>query len=214
MAQRIDFKAAERRVFRTSFGDGLWDLFLGCFFLIFAIAPYLSASLGDFWSSVVFVPFWAVVFLAIRLVRKRVVAPRIGVVRFGPAGRSKLAKFSVVMLVVNSIALVLGLVGALSFGRLPGHVYSFSLGLILLAGFSISAWLLDFNRLYVYGLLVGLLPFAGEWLWAHNYASHHGFPFAFGIASGIMMLVGLTVFLRFIRDNPVPPREGIPFQDA
>ena len=68
MSQKISLKAAERKAFRTTYNDGLVDIFLGCFFLMFVIAPYLSASLGDFWSSAVFLPFWALVYLAIWLI--------------------------------------------------------------------------------------------------------------------------------------------------
>ncbi len=207
MLQPISLKEAERKVFRTIYNDGLWDIFLGCFFLMFAIAPYLSPSLGDFWSSVVFLPFWGGVYLAIRLIRKHVVTPRIGVVKFGHARKKKLAKFTVVMLVVNFLALILGLVAAMNFGEVSGQIYSIILGMILLTGFSIAAYFLDFGRLYIYGLLVGLSPLAGEWLWAQGLASHHGFPITFGISSSIMILVGLAIFVRLLNDNPVPKEE-------
>ena len=56
MSQKISLREAERKAFRSRYNDGLWDILLGCFFLMFVIAPYLSASLGDFWSSAVFLP--------------------------------------------------------------------------------------------------------------------------------------------------------------
>jgi hypothetical protein len=213
VSQKINLKEAERKAFRITYNDGLWDIFLGCFFLMFAIGPYLSPSLGDFWSSVVFLPFWGVVFLVILLIRKCVVTPRIGVVKFGLARKTKLVKFSVVMLVINVVAFILGLVAALSLGRVPGQMITIIFGLILLIGFSTAAYFLDFNRLYIYGLLVGLSPLVGEWLWTHGYATHHGFPVAFGTSAGIMILVGLVVFVRLLHDNPVPV-EGIPFEEA
>jgi hypothetical protein len=213
MSQQISLKEAERKAFRTTYSDGLWDVFLGCFFLIFVIAPYLSSSLGDFWSSFVFLPFWGIVYLAIALIRKWVVAPRIGVVRFGRARKARLARFTVVMLAVNAVALILGVVAAMSFSRLPGQMIAILLGLILLMGLSIAAYALDFNRLYVYGLLVGLSPVVGEWLYAHGKASHHGLPVTFGISAGIMVLVGLANLARLLRDHPVPVQE-IPAEEA
>jgi hypothetical protein len=213
MSQQISLKEAERKAFRATYNHGLWDIFLGCFFLMFVIGPYLSPSLGDFWSSVVFLPFWGLVFLVIRVIRKHVVTPRVGVVKFGLARKAKLAKFTVVMLVVNVIAFILGLVAAMSFGKVPGQIHTIIFGMILLIGFSIAAYFLDFSRLYIYGLMVGLSPLAGEWLWAHGYATHHGFPITFGTAAGIMILVGLTVFVRLLHDNPVPT-EGIPSGEA
>jgi hypothetical protein len=208
MSHQISLKEAERKVFSTAVNDGLWDILLGCFFLIFAVAPFLSAGLGDFWSSVVFLPFWGLVFLIVWLLRRHVVTPRVGVVKFGRARKTKLTQFTVVMLVANVIAFILGLVAALSFGRVPGQIYTMALGLLFLLGFSVAAYFLDFSRLYVYGLLVGLSFLVGEWLWARGLASHHGFPITFGTTAGIMILVGLAVFVRLLRRNPIPI--GIP----
>jgi hypothetical protein len=86
-------------------------------------------------------------------------------------------------------------------------------GLILLLAFSLAAYFLDFGRLYLYGLLVGLSPLVGEWLWNQGIATHHGFPMTFGTAAGIMILVGLAVFARLLRDNPVPT-QGVPSGQA
>ena len=209
MSQKISLKEAERKAFRTTLNDGLVDIFLGCFLLMFVIGLYLSDSLGDFWSSAVFLPFLALVYLAIWLIRRYVVTPRVGMVKFGQARKAKLAKFTVVMLVINVVAFILGSVAALSFGSVPGQMISILFGLILLMGFSIAAYFLDFNRLYIYGLLAGLSPLIGEWLWTHGYATHHGFPITFGTSSGIMILVGLAVFIRLLHNNPVPI-QGIP----
>ena len=213
MSQKISLKEAERKAFKASFDDGLWDIFLGCFFLMFAIAPYLSPTLGDFWSSMVFLPFWGLVYLAMALIRKHVLNPRVGVVKLRQARKARLMKFNVVMLIFNVLVLILGFVAALSFGSLPGQMLTILFGLILLIGFSLAAYFLDFGRLYFYGLLVGLSPLVGEWLWAHGYAAHHGFPITFGSAAFIMILVGLLVFTRLLRDNPVP-MGGLPFDEA
>jgi hypothetical protein len=213
MSQQISLKDAERKVFRTTYNHGLWDVFLGCFFLIFVIGPYLSSSLGDFWSSFVFLPFWGAVFLVIQLLRKLVITPRMGIVNFGSARKTKLMKFTFVMLAINIVAFILGLVAAIGFGNVRGQMYSIAIGLTLLIGFSFAAYVLDFSRLFFYGLLVGLSPLVGEWLWSHGYATHHGFPITFGISSGVMILVGVALFLRFLRDNPFPT-EGISAEKA
>ena len=204
MSQPISLKEAERKVFHSTVNDGLWDIFLGIFFLEFVIAPYLSETMGDFWSVAVFLPVWAVAYLAIRLIRKKVVEPRIGVVKFGPVRISKLKRFSYVMLAFNCIALILGFWAALNFSRTSGEAIPYMFSILLLAGFSMAAFFLEFNRLYVYGLLMALAPVAGEWLWKNGYATHHGWPITFGVISGIMILVGLLIFIRLMRNNPIP----------
>ena len=213
MSQKISLKEAERKAFQTRYNDGLWDIFLGCFLLMFAVAPFLSSSLGDFWSTAVFVPVWVIAFLVIWLVRKRVVTPRVGVVRFGHTRQTRLLRFTIAMLVINVVAFVGGLVAALNFARVPGQLGGIVFGLILLAFFSVAAYFLDFGRLYIYGLLVGLAPAVGEWLWARGYATHHGYPITFGVTAGIMILVGVALFVRLLRENPLQP-EGMPPEEA
>ena len=84
MSQGIDLKAADRKVFSASFDDGLVDIFIASFSLMFAVGPltttYLNAYLGGFWGdflgTMMFLPFFGVVYLLLRWVRKRFVAPR------------------------------------------------------------------------------------------------------------------------------------------
>lgn len=207
MSQKISVKEAERRVIATSYADGLWDILLGCFILQFAVAPLLSNRLGDFWSSVIFLPFWGLVFIAIWLVRKYIVKPRLGLVVFGKARKTRLLKFNIVMLVVNGFLLVLGLLAALYFRALPGWLLIMILGLGLLVGFSLTAYFMSFPRLYIYGLLVAFCPLVGEWLYRNQRASHHGFPLTFGIASALIMITGLVIFVHLLRTTPVPDIE-------
>ena len=203
MSQQISLKNAERKVFRSTLSDGLWDVFLGCFALEFAIAPLLSVRMGDFWSSAVFLPFFGVVYLIIKFIRRHVIAPRTGTVEFGGARKTRLKKFTTIMLVFNIIALVLGLVVALEFNRIPGVTPTLLFGLILLIGFSTAAYFLDFPRLYVYGLMGALGLPIGEWLFQNMGASHHGFPIVFGVIAGIMFITGLVLFTLFLRNNPL-----------
>jgi hypothetical protein len=202
MSQSKDLKEAEKKVFRTAYNDGLWDILLGCFFLMFTFAPYLSTVMGDFWSSAVFLPFWGIVYLCIRLIRAHVISPRIGVVEFGKQRKWKLKKFSVVMLVVNTVIFLLGLIAAFTIGRVPGQLYTYLLGSFFLVGFSLAAYSLDIVRLYIYGLLAGLATVGGEWLYINWGFSHHGFPVAFGTTAGIMILVGLVLFFRLLIKYP------------
>ncbi|MBN2148417.1 MAG: hypothetical protein JW726_13595, partial [Anaerolineales bacterium] len=201
-----------------TFADGLWDVFIGCFALQFAIAPLLSESLGDFWSSAIFLPFWAAVYLVIWLVRKHIVAPRLGAVTFRKARQQKITRFTFVMLAVNVLVALMGILVALVINRSAdadavartGLVISLMLGLFLLAGFSAAAYLLDCGRLFFYGLILFVAPFFGEWLYQHHGAAHHGYPIAFGFTAGVMIVTGLVLFVRLLINNPrvEMPAEG------
>lgn len=218
MKDPINLKSAERRAFQTTFEDGLWDVFIGCFVLEFAIAPLLSGSLGDFWSSAIFLPFWGIAYLAILLVRKYVIAPRVGKARFSKTRMHRLRSFTIILIGVNTVLFVLGLLAAFAFGGAASgesnswrNLLPVFLGLFLLAGFSIAAYLLDFPRLCLYGALLFAATPMGEWLYRYHGAAHHGYPIAFGITAGIMIVTGLVLFVRLIVTNPIaemPEGEG------
>jgi len=205
----VSLKSAERKAFQSTFADGLWDVFIGFFALEFAIAPLLSKSLGDFWSSAVFLPVFGVVYLVIWLVRKHVVTPRIGTVSFGRVRRQKLKRFSLIMLVANIVMFVLGIIVALNFRRLPGFGIASFLGLFLLVVFSAAAYVLDYTRLYIYGLMLFVAAPVGEWLYVNHGASHHGYPIVFGFSAGVMILTGLVLFFHLLKNNPQVDEENI-----
>ena len=213
----VSFKTAERKAFQTSFADGLWDIFIGLFALQFAIAPLLSEPLGDFWSSAIFLPIWGAAYMAIKLARKYVIAPRMGTVNFGKARKEKLRKFSRIMLGINALVLILGILAAVLFTRvfdsqslaLLGGVASLALGMVLLAGFSLAAAWLDWPRLFFYGLLLFAAPPVGEWLYQNHGAAHHGYPIVFGITAGVMILTGLFMFVRLLKNNPRVDLPGV-----
>ncbi len=108
------------------------------------------------------------------------------------------------------VALVAGVVVAFNAASAPGGLVAALLGMALLIAFTFAAYLLDFPRFYIYGLLLGLSPLVGEWLFVNGYASHHGYPVVFGFTAAVMILTGLVVFGRLVRDNPVPAEAAQP----
>ena len=201
MEKNINLKEIEKKTWTSYFEDGLWDVFMGCYVLMFAIAPLLSERLGDFWSSFVFLPFWAFVYLGIWLIRKYIVRPRMGVVTFGQQRKKRLLKYNIIVFVVSLVSLILGII---SFGNieLPGEIHIIRFSIIVLTVSCLSAYFLDLRRLYFYGVLFVLSFFVGEWLYTNLNIPHHGYPVAFGTTAGIIILVGLTKFIGFLRKYP------------
>jgi len=200
----------ERTTFRIAADTGLWDVLIACFVSMLAIGPLLSARLGDFWSSAVFLPVWLAVYVAIRIVHARVVEPRIGRVRFGAPRKERLRRLSLVMLAVNLVALTIGLFAAFSVATVGLWIYPIVFAAVLLVGFSLAAHLLGIPRLFVYGVTLAVAPIAGEWMFRNGYASHHGYPVVYGIAATVMAAMGLVRFYRQVlrrRPAPAPPAE-------
>lgn len=204
MSHEINLKEAERKVFRSAFQDGLVEIMLGCVVLMFAIAPFFSPYLGDFWSSAVFLPFWAGVYCLLWVVRRQVVRPRVGVVEFGAWRRARLLRFNVVVLVAGIVALILGILSALSFGSVPGWTHVARFSLIILIGFCVTAYFLDFAGLYLYGVLIALAPLIGEGLYVYLGVPHHGYPVTFGLTAGLLILVGLVKLVKLLHTYPQP----------
>jgi hypothetical protein len=210
MTNEPSLQIVERKIFRAAFQDGLWELLISCFILMFVLAPFLSESMGDFWSSVVFLPFWALVYIVVRLIRKNVVAPRMGKVNFSQPRKRKLRLFTIFLLVVNTLALIAGILAFLLFDRSSlgsgsiFNLYNTLMGAFMLLGFSAAAYLLDYPLLFLYGLLLfAALPF-GEWLYLYHNVSHHGLPITFGAVIAIILLIGLVKFILFLKNNPLP----------
>ena len=213
MSQHISLKDVERKVFTSAFEDGLWDIFIALVFLAWAFAPVLTPSLGDFWSSAVLFGSWPFVFLALWLVRRYVVTPRVGTVQFGSWRKTRLLRFNVVMLVFLSFSAILGMVLALGTAALPAWMHAAPFSLVVLIAFSVAAYFLDFSRLYVYGVLFALSPLVGRWLYLYREIPHSGYPVTFGISATIALLVGLAKFIAFLRTHPLDAHES-PSQGA
>ena len=205
-----DLKALEQRTFRTATDDGLWDVLIACVFANLAIAPLLSEDLGDFWSSALLAPVWLAICLVIWFVRHRMIAPRVGIVRFGAERQQRLRRLGIVLLVVNVIAAGLGAVAFvgvqlnwLDVGN-GSIAYPLGLAMVVLIGFSGGAAVTGIHRDYLYGLMLASAPLVGEWLWREGLVTHHGYPIGFGAAAMIMFLVGVVRFAGIVRSHPLP----------
>jgi hypothetical protein len=202
-----DLKDLERRTFRAARDDGLLDIMMAAIVSMFAVAPLLSDPLGDFWSSALFGPFWFAMYLAIRVVHRHVVVPRIGTVEPGSDRRRRLRRVTIVIFAVNAVALVIGAAAAIGFSvgwlNLSGLVYPISLGVVALVIFSMTAYALSVGRYAIYGLLVAAAPLVGESLYRNDLAEHHGFPVGFGTVALIMIITGIAKLTTLLRTHPL-----------
>jgi hypothetical protein len=208
MSKNISLKEADRKVFTTAFDDGLVDIFIASVVMMFAVAAFLSVYLGDFWSSAIFLPVWGLLFLVLYWVRKNVVQPRIGVVKYGPIRKKKLTLFIGIMLVLNIAFMILSLI-AFRNPDAPGWTIPLPFSAMVLVSFSIAGYFLDINRFYAYGIMLGTAPMVGEYLYQNFGASHHGFPVTFGISAVIILLTGLIKLITLLRGNPLPTEEPL-----
>jgi hypothetical protein len=198
MTDEINLKEIERKAWISYFEDGLWDLFFGVLFLISGIR-----SLTDNVSYVggLYALLLVVCILILPIGKKRITIPRLGYVKFGPARKlrqskaiavlasSVLATFALLMLSKSGLALP------------PKMLISPIIAGWIAVVFGVLAYYLDFKRLFAYGVLFAI---------SEVLSGLFGEPIGsiMQTISGVAVLVvGIAVFMRFMRRYPLPTEE-------
>ena len=153
-----DQEKIERRVFTSFFQGGIIEAFTGIFLLQLGLPALFSRSgFGDLESALLALPIALILLIAVFLVRKFVVIPRLGHVKFLPERRRKLSK----LIIVPIVTLIAGAIVGYIFSENPSlrHMFAAQIPFILIPiiVFGAAAYFLDMKRLYVYGAIVGLV---------------------------------------------------------
>jgi hypothetical protein len=201
MSTMPDLKKVEVNTFQMIFlSDGLLDIYLGLTLIPFITWIYSVWPWSGILNWLVFILFFPL-FLYLK---KWVVAPRVGMIKPGPARRKKMN-----LLVLATILAVLVTIGMLVFtGRASGEAsrmvagipvlfWAFSLAAVLIT--SIFALLVDWPRLFVYGLLVAVtIPVDTVYFLRSGWIPLTVIPMLVMVGTGIYLLA------RFLRRYPLP----------
>jgi hypothetical protein len=160
-----DQKKIERRVFTSFFQAGFIEAFTGIFLLQLGFPALFSRSgFGDLESALLTLPIALILLIAVLLVRRFVVIPRLGHVKFLPERRRKLSK----LMIVPILTLIAGAIVGYIFTENASlrHIFVGQIPFILIPiiVFGAAAYFLDMKRLYVYGAIVGLIFPLGKYL--------------------------------------------------
>jgi MFS family permease len=211
MSQNLDLKAIERKAFRSVHQDGLTDIYIGGLLLVlslfFAIPESGEGELTYMGLALLGV---AIVFAIFQLGKKFITVPRMGQVKFGPERRKRKVTLAWVMgfFFLFTLALFLYSLYVWNTGISIGLALSPSLerGLVgfvaaLIAGMSVivKSYFMEFMRGYLIGLLMGCGFFLTLWF-------DSTVPMI--VAGALILLPGLVIFINFLRQHPLPPREA------
>jgi hypothetical protein len=204
MMQSINLKDVEKRAFRSVHQDGLLDMFLGLLFVAFGLGPLLrnEGGLSERDTMIVYTSYVLIVLVAWWLGKKFITAPRIGLVKFSRARKRKV--LNVRLLLLGSV--VLGLVAFALFAsgneiKLAAVLGMFSLNILIVFGF--MAYFLDLDRLYAYAVLWAASLPVGVLL--KDRAGLGDAGYVFFVTGGVVVIVGIVLFVSFLRDYPLPP---------
>jgi len=218
MTEDIDLKVLEKKVYQRYFEDGLWDLFLGMIILSLGVAPLFSLliNIPDPWNYII--PALGVnifAFLIFYFGKKYLTVPRIGFVKFGPKRKEKQKKlrlFLFIVFIFNFILFILPFSGITSYIQIEQYIIFLLLGFgFFTFPFCIVAYLLDFTRLYYYAFSMGLGLFL-TYLLEPTLGDPLNTILIFSSIGGVILIIGLTYFIRFLKQNPLP--KDIPKQEV
>jgi MFS family permease len=206
MEMAPDLKKVEISTFRLIFlSDGLIDICLGLFLI-----PYIVWIYSGWPGSIILTGIIPLVtYPTLVLVKKKVVEPRVGMIKPGSRRRKK-NKLLVLATAVTVVATV-GLVIFTSLAaRTANHMvlgiplvfWLFGLGTVLAA--LVVAWLVDWPRVIAYGFIVAVtIPMDAMYFLRTGRIPLTTIP--------MMVMVGMGIYLliRFLKHHPKPNMTGL-----
>ena len=208
MSTTINLKELERKAWKSFFQDGLWDIYLGLLLMSMGISALLSdAGFSKTWYYAIYIGLILASALILWTGKKFITVPRMGRVKMGPKGKARRKKSMILLvasLVVGAALFLLALVVRDIRPEWLDVSLVFPAGYVLnmLVVFSLGAYFLEFNRLYLIGVMYAL-PVPVDVL-LHELVGIDASFFAFAVPAAIVLAIGIVLFLRFLRDYPVP----------
>ena len=208
MSQNINLKELEREAWRSVFQDGLWDIYLGLLLLAMAISTLLSdIGVLKAWHNAIYVTLLVLPIWIQWAGKKFITIPRMGHVKFGLKRKAKLKRAVAIIYISLFLVVIVGILVTTE-SIPPGRVIGIPISAVVwtvmcIVGFSSAAYFLDFNRLYAYGLLYAI-PFSVRILLEQNAGLCSISLIAYFVSAGIILLIGAVLFIRFLRDYPIP----------
>jgi hypothetical protein len=217
MSQNINLKEIERKAWTSYFQDGLWDIFLGLLLVSSAVSTWLSnTGVPSSTRIPTYIGIMVLGGLVLWAGKRFITVPRMGHVKFGPARKARMSKlrgvlFISVLVIAALFVAGLGIHNARLqrpewwlIGRMPTASVIVILNFLIV--FSLMAYFMDFNRLYLYGVLFALQEVVGVGL--RELADVNvGFFIGSAVSAIIVLLIGTVVFIRFLREYPLPAAE-------
>jgi MFS family permease len=212
--KEIDLKALEKKVYRSFFEDGFWDIFVGMLILGFSFSwTRILFELFEPLDLMIMILIWNTISVLIFFLGKKfVTAPRMGIVKFGEkrkARQKRLKIFLLVNVLFGVTVFVLTFFGLFEFLAIAGSLIPLLIGLLSFTiPFSIVAYFLGFNRLYIYSLMAGFSFFVSEII-SQILGSPLDSIIGFGVPGGIIVIIGIVYLLKFLHKYPKPERNRI-----
>ena len=208
MNEKINLKEIEKKAYRFTFQDGIYDIMFGVLLVSFALAPIIRELIGLGYILFLAIPAP----LLLTLGKKYITTPRIGIVKFGLKRQASYKKFvtiSVILVILTVVLLILTITNIFpgTFGSmLDGYAVPLIIGISTIIGMGVFAYIKDFPHLWVYGVIIGLGIIVAEVLYKTVGTPLDGI-ITFGIPGILVLFYGVVILFRFLRKYPLPKEE-------
>ncbi|MFX1489150.1 MAG: hypothetical protein ACFFBI_08385 [Promethearchaeota archaeon] len=211
MNNNDDLKHLEKKVWLSTFQDGLWDIYFGLIIMGVGLAP-LGRFLGlpETIGVLMLIFSWDMGACLIFILGKRYISrPRIGFVKFGQ-NRKKRNKLLGVFLGINVgltvIMFIFTLVGSFQV-RLPGFLVMLIIGLLFITTpFSLIAYFIQLKRIYLYALIGGFGLFFSELLSSY-FKDPLNDVIIFIPFGGMILIFGVIILIHFLNKYQLTKNE-------
>ena len=213
MSTQFNLKEIERRAFRSTYQDGLWDLYFGLIVVCISFFVYRPATGYSPMNIILMMCTMVVAYSLFWAGKKFITLPRMGQVQFGEQRKRRkrtmiIALCGVVLIQVVFLSLELLAWAnpevAARFNKLMPDKTSMDLivasfgALMVGPSMILVAYFTDFPRGYYIALMFSLAVFL------MIYINQPIYPIIIGL---LIALPGLVLFIRFLKKYPLPHEE-------
>ena len=196
MTQEFNLKELEKKAWTSTFEDGITDIGIGLLLLMSTICQIFNES------SPYLYPLFIVPALFIIVAKKYITAPRLGFVKFSKERNRKRYMLYLIMTISIVFLLILTVKGL--FQQLP--MTPVIVGAIVFIIPCSIAYILNFDRMYIYAILF-TLSFAFKEITIANTGVIASGAYAWLISGIIITVVGVVYLVRFLHIYPLPDKE-------
>ena len=194
----------ERRVFTSFFQAGFIEAFTGIFLLQLGFPALFSRSgFGDWQSALLTLPIALLLLFVVFLVRRFVIIPSLGRVKFLPERRRRISKFIIVPILTLIAGAIVGYIFTENASLRHVFVGQIPFILIPIIVFGAAAYFLNMKRLYVYGAIVGLVFPLGKYL-ETVIVSRNTLPLTILFTAFVFLGIAIVFLVSFLRKYHEP----------
>jgi hypothetical protein len=209
MSTQIDLKEIERKAFRSTYQDGLWDIYYGVMVVCMSIFIFRPASGYSPMNIILMVLMFSAAYGLFWAGKKYITLPRMGQVRFGAVRKQKKRTLMITLgiFILIQVGLVLlttsGWINPEASTKLNSYLQDrdatrlavATIGsLIVGTSLLVIAYFTDFPRGYYIAVMMALAVFL------MIYLNQPFYPILIG---GLIILPGLVLFVRFLKTYPL-----------